>query len=136
MADTNKTLAFSAAVRGFHVYRDIRKPLENEELECLFERLNLFDMFAIKTCRLEGGQIVGHLPGEISRPTKFLLERGAKVIAQSTGTHYRRSSLFQGGLEILCLVTVIIPGSIKDHMLIQRYQQMVEEEEEKDNFDD
>ena len=121
MADTNKTLVFSAAVRGFHVYRDVRKPLENEELECLFERHNLFDMFAIKTCHLEGGQIVGHLPREISRPTKFLLDRGAKVTAQLTGTHYRRSPLFQGGREIPYLVTVTIPGSIKCHMLIQRY---------------
>ena len=55
MADTNKTLVFSAAVCGFHVYRDVWKPLENEQLECLFERHSLFDMFAIKTCRLEGG---------------------------------------------------------------------------------
>ena len=127
MADTNKTLVFCAAVSDFQVYWDIWKPLENEELECLFERHNLFDMFAIKTCRLEGGQIVGHLPREISRPTKFLLDRGAKVTAQLTGTHYRRSPLFQGGLQIPCLVTVTIPGSIKGHMLIQRYQQMVEE---------
>ena len=58
---------------------------------------------------------------------KFLLNRGAKVTAQLTGTHYRRSPIFQGGLEIPCLVTVTIPGSIKGHLLIQRYQQMVEE---------
>ena len=82
MAVANKTLDFSAAVRGFHVYRDVWKPLENEEPECLFERHNLLYMFTIKTCRLEGGEIVGHLPGEISRPTKFLLIRGAKVTAQ------------------------------------------------------
>ena len=121
MADTNKTLVFSAALRGFHVYRDVRKPLENEELECLFERHNLFDMFTINTCRLKGGQIVRHLPREISRPTKFLLDRGAKVTAQLTGTYYRRSPLFQRGLKIPCLVTVTIPGSIKGHMMIQRY---------------
>ena len=127
MSDTNKTLAFSATVRGFHVYWDVWKPLENVELECLFERRNLFDMFAIKTCRLEGEQIVGHLPREISRPTTFLLHRGAKVTEQLTGTRYRRSPLFQGGLEIPCPVTVTIPGSIEAHMLIQRYQQMVEE---------
>ena len=126
MSDTNKTLAFSSIVRGFHVYRDVWKPLENVELECLFERRNLFDMFAIKTCRLEDEQIVGHLPREISRPTKFLLDRGAKVTEQLTGTHYRRSPLFQG-LEIPCPVTVTIPGSIEAHMLIQCYQQMVEE---------
>ena len=58
---------------------------------------------------------------------KFLLNRGAKVTARLTGTHYRRSPIFQGGLEIPCLVTVTIPGSIKGHLLIQRYQQMVEE---------
>ena len=66
MADTNKTL----------------------ELECLFERHYLFDMFAIKKCRLEGGQIVGHLSREISVPTKFILDIGAKVTAHLTGTHY------------------------------------------------
>ena len=127
MADTNKTLVFSVAVRGFYVYQDVWNPLENEELECLFKRHNLFDMFAIKKCRLEGGQIVGHLPIEISVPTKFLLDIGAKVTVHLTGTHYRRSPLFQGGLEIPCLVTVTIPGSIKGHNLIQRYQQIVEE---------
>ena len=103
------------------------KPFENKELECLFERHNLFDLFSIKTCRLEGRQIVGHLPREISQPTKFILDRGAKVTAQLTGALYRRSPLFQGGLEIPCLVTVTIPGSIKGHNLIQRYQQIVEE---------
>ena len=77
-------------------------------------------MFAIKTCRLEGGQIVDHLPREISRPTKFLLDREAKVTAQLTGTHYRRSPLVNGGLEIPCLVTVAIPGRIKGHRLIRR----------------
>ena len=30
MADTKKTLVFSADVRGFHVYWDVWKPLENE----------------------------------------------------------------------------------------------------------
>ena len=60
MADTNKTLVFSAE-RGFHVHRDVWKPLENEELEYLFERHNIFDMFSVKTCCLEDGQIVGHL---------------------------------------------------------------------------
>ena len=71
-------------------------------------------MFAIKTSRLEGG----HLPREISRPTKFFLNREAKVTAQLTGVHYRRSPFFQGDLGIPCLVTVTVPGSIEGHMLI------------------
>ena len=127
MAAINKILVFSAAVRGFHVYREVWNPSESEELTCLYERNNLFDMFAIRTCRTEDGITVGHLPREISRPTKFLIDRGAKVVAKLSATHYRRSPLFQGGLEIPCEVTVIMPGSIKGHILIQRYQQMVDE---------
>ena len=44
-----------------------------------------------------------------------------------TATHYRKSPLFQGGLEIPCEVTVSMPGSIKDNMLLQRYQNIVDE---------
>lgn len=127
MADTNKVLVFSSAVRGFHVYRDVWNPYENEELECRFEKNNIFDMFAIKTCRIENNETVGHLPREISRPTKYLLDRGATVVAKLTATHYRRSPLFQGGLEIACEITVSMPGSIKGHMLLRRYQDMVDE---------
>ena len=124
---TNKILVFSSAVRGFHVYRDVWNPSENEELECRFEENNLFDMFAIKACRTEDNKTVGHLPREISRPTKYLLDRGATVVAKLTATHYRRSPLFQGGLEIPCEITVSMPGSIKGHMLLQRYQDIVDE---------
>jgi len=77
--NTNKILVFSSAVRGFHVYRDIWNPSENEDLECFFERNNMFDPFAIKTCRKEDDITVGHLPREISHPTKFLLHHGAKI---------------------------------------------------------
>ena len=38
MAATNKTLVFSAAVHGFHVYGDVWNPHENEELVGLFEK--------------------------------------------------------------------------------------------------
>ena len=52
------------------------------------------------------GKIVGHLPMEISRITRFLLDRGAKIEATLWLTHHRRSSLVQGGLEIRCTVKV------------------------------
>ena len=38
MAATNKTLVFSAAVHGFHVYGAVWNPHENEELVGLFEK--------------------------------------------------------------------------------------------------
>ena len=91
MAATNKTLVFSAVVRGFHVYRDVWKSHENEELVCLFEANNFFDMFAIQTCRKDCEKRVGHLPREISRPTKYLKDRGAKITARLSSIHYRRS---------------------------------------------
>ena len=52
---------------------------------------------------------------EISRVTKFLL----------TSTHYRRSPLVQGGIEISCVVTVSMPGTVINQLLMQRYKQLV-----------
>ena len=98
MADTNKILVFSSAIRGFHIYRDVWNPCKNEDLEYLFDRNNLFDMFAIKTCRAKDSLTVGHLPREVSRPAKYLLDRGATIVAKLNATHYRKSPLFQGGL--------------------------------------
>ena len=64
---------------------------------------------------------------EISRITKFILQRGARVQATVTGKHYQRSPLIQGGLEVPCLVTVTIPGSIMNHLLIARYEKLLGE---------
>ena len=63
------------------MYREVWSPQENEELVCYSEEEHLFDIFAIKTCRrVLDKQTVGHLPREISRPTKYLIARGAKVM--------------------------------------------------------
>ena len=63
---------------------------------------------------------------EISRDTKFLLDRGANVSAKLTSTHYRRSPLVQGGIEIPCVVTVSMPGTVINQLLMERYKQFVE----------
>ena len=68
---------------------------------------------------------MGHLPREISWPTKFLLDRGAEIIAEIESSHYRRSTLIQGGLEIRCKVSATLPGTIKNHMLLDRYKELV-----------
>ena len=90
-----ETLRFIAAIRGFHVYRKVWQPLENESLDCLHEPDNIYDMFAIKTCQNdsngERGRIVGHLPIKVSRLPKFLLDRGAAVSATLISTRYRSS---------------------------------------------
>ena len=56
-------------------------------------------------------EIVGNLLMEISQVTKFLLDRGANVSAKLKSTHYRRSPLVRGGIEIPCVVTVSMPGT-------------------------
>ena len=114
---------FCSAVRGYHVYRDTWKPYVSECLRCEHEIDNLFDMFAIKVCL--DNSIVGHLPREISRATKFLLDRGALINVTIRLTIVRRSPLFQGGLEVLCTVEVSMPKTVKSQELMNRYQEMV-----------
>ena len=63
---------------------------------------------------------MGHLPKEISRPTKFLLDRGAEIVAEIESSYYRRFPLIQAGLEIRCKVSATLPGIIKNHMLLDR----------------
>ena len=60
----------------------------------MHEAGNPFDRFAIKTVK-ENGEIVGHLPREISRVTKFCLDRGATMYSELSSNHYRRSPLVQ-----------------------------------------
>ena len=121
---TSKSFEFTAAVRGYHVYGDIWLPSINETLKCMHELGNAYDVFAIKC--MKGNRIVGHLLREISRPTKYLLDRGAIITAIITSEHYRKSPLFQGGLEIRCLVRVTVIATVRGHLLIKRYGELVE----------
>ena len=92
---TYETVKLSCAIRGYHVYKNVWQPKENETLQCDHESDNDYDLFAIKTCRDAEfhSQIVGHLPLEISGFTKFLLDRGATITTTLSITHYRRSPL-------------------------------------------
>ena len=60
-------------------------------------------------------------------PAKYLLDRGATVKAVITCSYYCRSPLFQGGLEIPCSVTVSMPGTIRNHLPLDRYRELVTE---------
>ena len=125
MTNNSRTSEFTAAVRGYHVFRNIWQPNLEDVLLCFHEIGNDFDFFSIKTCTSDE-VTVGHLPREISRPTKFLIDRGAIVKSKITNSHYRRSPLLQGGLEIQCIVSVTLPGTIKNHLLLDRYKELVE----------
>ena len=92
MASNSRTLEFTAAVRGFHVFRIKWKPALNEQLHCLQEPANDFHVFSIKTCKPDK-TTVGHLLREMSGPSKFMLDRGAEIVAEIESSHYRRSTL-------------------------------------------
>ena len=82
-------------------------------------------MFPIKVC--DDVKIVGHIPLEISRSTKYLFDRGAFFTVELTSTNYRRSPLIQGSLEIPAKVTVTMPGTVKNHLLMEKYKEIVNE---------
>ena len=119
-------LTVQSAVRGFHVYKAIWQPEEGEKLMCEHEENNKYDLFAIKVCRPLDRKIVGHLPIEISRITRFIIARGAIVEAQLTAAHYRRSPLVQGGLEIPCSLTFKMPATKKSSELLKKYLELFE----------
>ena len=62
---------------------------EGETPKCLPEENHAYDVFSIKVCKSNNVQsVVEHLPMEIARITKFILQRGATVQATVTGKHY------------------------------------------------
>ena len=127
MASNSRSFELTATIRGSHVYQKSWQPELNETLVCIHERRSEFDAFTVKTVCAVDNAIVEHLPREISLPTKYLLDRHATVKAVITCLYYCRSPLFQGGLEIPCSVTVSILGTIRNHLLLDRYRELVTE---------
>ena len=115
-----ETHSFTAAVRGFHYSRRFWRPKENEKLDCLHEPGNAFDCFAIKTVNEKGD-----FTKEISRVTKYLLDRGFTMYCKLSSRHYRRSPLVQGGLEIQCEVVLISRATMLQSRLTGRYMELV-----------
>ena len=61
----------------------------------------------------------------MSRPTKYLLDRGKLLTATITSEHYRKSLLFQGRIKIRCVITVTMIVTARGHLLLQIYEQFV-----------
>ena len=116
-----------AAVRGYHYYRRFWIPQKDQILGWFFETPNPFDCLAIKVFEVKNENSVDHLPREISGVTKFFKDRGAIITAQLTSKHYHRPAVVQDGMEIACKVTVKIPGTWVDILLMEKYKQLVEQ---------
>ena len=69
---------------------------------------------------------VGNLPMENSRATKFLLDRGVRVVSILTLTNYCVSLLVKGGLEIPCRVELYMSPTVKNKQLIDIYRNYVD----------
>ena len=123
-------------MRGYHYFQRFEAPEPEQILICNHERGNAFDRFVIKDCETGKEIPVGHLPKEISRGTKYLLDQDATATATLTSAHYRRSPLVQGDNEIPCRVSVTIPGTVNNLLILQKCKQLVEElyTEQKNKF--
>ena len=117
----DRVLSLQAALKGFHVYKAIWEQKDSEVLACSHEANNPHDPFAIKPCQLDSGKIFGHLPMELSRIKKFILDRGAKIEVKLCETHYGRSPLVQRSLEIPCDLVITKPNTMKSAELLKKY---------------
>ena len=107
-----KSYKYPSAARAYHYYRNYWQPVVGEKLDCMHERDNPFDLFAV-AIKKTTGETVGHLQMENSRVTKYLMDRGARFIVVLTSLQYCVSPLVQGGIEIPCDVGIYLPPTQK-----------------------
>ena len=69
---------------------------------------------------------------EISRATKFLLDRGVTAFIKLHSTNYCVSPLVQGGLENLCRVEIQMAPTLKNREIIDLYKSMIDISREND----
>ena len=79
---------------------------------------------------------MGHLRLRISRFSKFLLDRGTKVTATHSSTHYQRSPLVEGGLEIPCVVNSELIGTKKNTEISAKYLEIGKTRYTEPSFDE
>ena len=71
--------------------------------------------------------IVGPIPKEISRYTRYVIEHGASVDAFVLATHHCPSPLIQGGLEIPIKLVVQLTDNEVNSAKLQTYRKFVDE---------
>ena len=78
-------MSFLCGLRGYHIYRTVWDPSLNERLDSVHEPNNAYDRYAIAATKHVHvlGQtspvIVGHIPKELSRITRYIMLHGATV---------------------------------------------------------
>ena len=88
-------------------------------MNCFHEADNEYAPFSIKIFQVSNHRkTVKHLPKDFSRVTKFLMDRGVTINAKLSVTHYRILPLVHEGLEIPCIVTVPMPATVRNRMVM------------------
>ena len=88
-----------SSVCGYHVYQGNWTPIIGEQLNCERDE-NPRDRYAVAIKR--SGNIVGHMPRNISTLCSLFLRRGGAIYCVVTGCHRYSRDLPQGGMEIPC----------------------------------
>ena len=83
-------------IRGHHIYKEIWTPVINEILSCSQEHGNSEDRFAVSV--IKDGDIVGHVPREISHVVWYFIEHDGIVDCRVTGRRKHGK-----GLEVPCI---------------------------------
>ena len=131
MDQTSLNFKIFCGLRGFHVYSDKWKPRIGERISIVHEKRNIHDINAMAGKKTLPGTLapttIEHLPKEISRYTRYIIEHGAQVCAFVISTTHRVSPLIQGGLEIPIRVEIKLPYDEVNDSNLKKYKQLVEE---------
>ena len=124
-------LPFPCGLRCFHVYKELWNPRLNEKLDGIQEENYPHDRYAVaaisETVSRLTPVVLGHLPWEISRFTRFIILHGATVKVKVSDTKYGRSPLIQGGLEIPIEVEVHMENSSENQQALSEYTTLIAE---------
>ena len=101
MADIESEEFNDMCVRGFHVYKDVWRPVIDEELRCQREEDNPRDPYAVAVTKSRTG-VVGHVPRYLSTVCSLFIRRSGAVYCIVTGTRRYSRDLPQRGMEIPC----------------------------------
>ena len=99
-SQTEETFSIVSVVRGHHVYKSVWTPLLGERLLVRPETGNNHDKYAVSV--VKHGEIVGHLPRELSRTVWHFILHGGQVTCEVTGKRK-----LGNGLEVPCIYKFI-----------------------------
>ena len=94
-----ESFSLASEVRGHLVYKHVWTPEVEQLLQVQAEAANTEDPHTVAT--ILNGEIVGHVPREISRLSFYFLQHGGTIICEITGAR-RHSEVLDKGLVVPC----------------------------------